>query len=1604
MSRPIGVLLYVAVIAIMITHVEGMFSGSMEKKMSLPTFSGQEKDFQVWWMRFKAYATLAGFAVAITRTRPDDLPTSEDEELDSDDDDEARQEIVRKANTHAMASLTMAFTTETLMELIVASMTEEWPGGLAFRVIDALFNLHRPMDVMSKVELRRELIEVKMKKDQDPRDLFAKITAIKNKYGAASLSKDEIISYVLEAAPKDYVPALVSEARMKGNAIQVADFENVMREQWRIMYPGGAKKVTTTPELALLQAEGKKDKTCYRCHKKGHMAFECPEGKKGGEGNKNKNKNKKCNTCGKTGHLAADCWQDPKNADKVPEWLKKRQAKKKEKEADGEVAGIEVLLLQFEEEYESDDDDDVPPLLSQRQGAYDESSDEDDDDEMPSLRTRPIPVERNWMIGASDDDSSDEESITDSEEEQEDPGDLHAELVLAAITFPEHHKMMDNPNLWIADTGASSDSTPHETNMIEMKDIVGAKIKMTGANGKQNKIRKTGIVKGTAYDKFGTAQHDVSMDNVKFVPGNKFNLLSITKRLKSGWQLKGDAAGLEITKDGVTLKFDIKIHAGEGTIFGVYIHPPSTGADVAVAEAEIPRKINPIKAHDLFGHMSEAKTRLSAKQLGYEITRGKMTCESCPAGKARQKNVPKESSGEPATKPGQKVYLDVFSVKGEKDGPAVNAKRHGRMLVDDRSDMGFLKFFETKDGMVEPTLEQWNKWKKAGNEVKIVRLDNAGENKTLQKRAQSSDWKMNIDFQFTARNSPQMNSKAEVRIATVSSQGRAMMHRANMPKKERYRVFHKAFETANLLRNLDVITVDGVTQTRYEHFNGKLPKFTSNLRTWGEAGVVTNKKKVIPKLADRGVTCMFVAYSLDHAGDVYEMWDPVANVIYVTRDILWMHRLYFVNALQRDDANLLLGINDNDDNGSVSSASEGESDDDSETEKAPETRRSQRVIRPKVRYEPGTGGMERKVGEEWSSESDDDDDNEEEISAYQTALIQLTPAEEKFYSSMKEMNELGLMAMDYADPEPDEETALFGAALGGGFKNTNELKVLKYDEAMASADSEDWQEAVDEEHRKFSAYKIWKPVPKTEVPQGAKILTSTWAMKKKANGTFRARLNGRGFEQVKGVHYNENDIASPVVHDITVRIVLTLMIMAAYFGSLLDVSGAFLNGRFENGEELYMGVPKGFEKFYPSNVFLLLLRTIYGTKQAAIQYWKESLRAFTYLEYERSKADPCLQFKWINDKICIWLTWVDDNLVVGEETTVKEEKEKFKKLFECEDTGELKEYVGCKVEYNREERTIRLTQPVMIQSFQDEFDLPSGGPEPKIPAEAGSVLTGGEKTPERNHLPRERQTHYRAAVGKLLHMMRWTRPEIMNSVRECSRYMTGAAEAHLLAAKRIMRYVVATDKRGLTLKPEGIWDGSKDFLFDIEGWSDSEFAKDASRRSINGWSTFLNKSPVSYRSKMMPIVALSVTEAELYSAVLCAQDMLYEMRILNSMGLKVRLPMKLFIDNSGAHDICHNWSCGGRTRHVEVKQYFLRELKEGGLIDVVYVKGEKQRSDIFTKNLPRPTFEEHARWYVGRDEYMRDVNEVDASEKKMSPVSEQGRVSDGARTTGTTNG
>ena len=84
-----------------------------------------------------------------------------------------------------------------------------------------------------------------------------------------------------------------------------------------------------------------------------------------------------------------------------------------------------------------------------------------------------------------------------------------------------------------------------------------------------------------------------------------------------------------------------------------------------------------------------------------------------------------------------------------------------------------------------------------------------------------------------------------------------------------------------------------------------------------------------------------------------------------------------------------------------------------------------------------------------------------------------------------------------------------------------------------------------------------------------------------------------------------------------------------------------------------------------------------------------------------------------------------------------------------------------------------------------------------------------------------------------------------------------------------------------------------------------------------------------------------------------------------------RKPRKINVleDNKGAMALAENPLSSSRSKHVDVRHHFLRNLTEQGAIEGTHVPNEKQHADILTKALPRNLFEVHRDFaLVSRDE------------------------------------
>ena len=142
--------------------------------------------------------------------------------------------------------------------------------------------------------------------------------------------------------------------------------------------------------------------------------------------------------------------------------------------------------------------------------------------------------------------------------------------------------------------------------------------------------------------------------------------------------------------------------------------------------------------------------------------------------------------------------------------------------------------------------------------------------------------------------------------------------------------------------------------------------------------------------------------------------------------------------------------------------------------------------------------------------------------------------------------------------------------------------------------------------------------------------------------------------------------------------------------------------------------------------------------------------------------------------------------------------------------------------------------------------------------------------------------------------------------------MDGVTTAHINAMYHIMHYVIATPQCGLEIAPDLSIKGHE-----ITGKLDTDYAKDpTTRRSVTGYSILLNGAYVDWKSKMQQCITLNSTEVEYVGASQTAQQMLFAQRILESLGLKVKMPMILEVNNMGVIDLANNWSSSARIKHI----------------------------------------------------------------------------------------
>nr|GEU65409.1 ribonuclease H-like domain-containing protein [Tanacetum cinerariifolium] len=210
------------------------------------------------------------------------------------------------------------------------------------------------------------------------------------------------------------------------------------------------------------------------------------------------------------------------------------------------------------------------------------------------------------------------------------------------------------------------------------------------------------------------------------------------------------------------------------------------------------------------------------------------------------------------------------------------------------------------------------------------------------------------------------------------------------------------------------------------------------------------------------------------------------------------------------------------------------------------------------------------------------------------------------------------------------------------------------------------------------------------------------------------------------------------------------------------------------------------------------------------------------------------------------------------------------------------------------------------------------------------------------------QMKYRSMVGALMYLTT-SRPDIMHATCYCARYQAKPTEKHLTTVKRIFRYLKDTIHMGLWYP--------KDTGFELTAFSDSDHAGCLdSRKSTTGGIQFLVGDKLfSWSSKKQDCTSMSSVEAEYVSLSMCCAQVLWMRTQLTDYGFRFdKIPM--YCDSKAAIAISCNPVQHDRTKHIDVRYYFIKEKVENGIVELFFVGTEYQLADLFTKALPEERF------------------------------------------------
>lgn len=468
---------------------------------------------------------------------------------------------------------------------------------------------------------------------------------------------------------------------------------------------------------------------------------------------------------------------------------------------------------------------------------------------------------------------------------------------------------------------------------------------------------------------------------------------------------------------------------------------------------------------------------------------------------------------------------------------------------------------------------------------------------------------------------------------------------------------------------------------------------------------------------------------------------------------------------------------------------------------------------------------------------------------------------------------------------------------------------------------------------------VWVLVPKTE---GMKVVGNRWVFNlkrdHKGQNIYKARLVAQGFLQKYGETYDE--VFSPVVNFAIIRFFFSIFVSLFKWEHFqLDVKSAYLYANLDC--ELYMWQPQGFvDKDKPEYV-CKIQKAIYGLHQSGRQWFLEIDKKLRSLGFKSLQWVNCV-YTYNTDLIL--LLYVDDIVLMGRNMKIIEDVLKvIRSNFEVKELGKTQKLLGVMFEG----QNLVIKQEHYINKIYDIYSKQFNVPIASLPVSKGTLISKTQSPTTDDEQSVMKEIPYRSLIGALSFVASRTRPDIAYVVNRLSQMQSNPAMSHWECLLKVLGYLKATCSEGLDL--------SRTSDLALMGYSDASYADNLiDRTSTSGYIIFMGGSPVSWRTAKQSFVTLSTMESEYVALTDAAKEVTWLTRVLkecSDRGLvtkNVPVPV-LKCDNQAAICMVNSPIENARTKHIDVRLHFIRDLINDQVFKLVFVKSKENMADIFTK-------------------------------------------------------